>query len=534
MTAPTYRFATITSSGGDEVSLAPAGLTCIVGGNNVGKSQLLRELVSSAVNGPEEQRHLVVRAVSAVRGVLSSVEEAESWLSEFAFSRAVEPGQVPRFAGDPDSWGLTASTFRDYFSQESSSPLIHDAAALMVRLTRAGRLADYATGEMQRGMGDTKSWGIEKVYSNGPIGKQIEDLTLSAFGVRVILDRANVPTRFRAGTPNVETPPLDNPSVEYRRALQDLPTLDDQGDGLRSFVGLATLLLAVRPSVALIDEPEAFLHPGQARACGRWLASIAEELDTQVIVATHDRDLLVGMMSHASSSVDVIRLARDETGARFHHLSAAEVGTLWGDPVLRYSNALQGLFHRRAIVCESDGDCRFFAAALDDAAEDGAQRALSEDSLFIPAGGKDRVAKVVKSLAQLGVPTAAILDFDALNKKSVVRGVVEAIGGAWTPQFESWYRTISDTANSQTGLWSLAKNAGKQAFPAGAPFEALTGLLDALAELGLVILPCGEMEDLEKSIGLHGSSWVSEALDRGTHASESSRAVVSRFLRPID
>lgn len=534
MQSPSYRFATLTSTAGDEVTFAPSGLTCIVGGNNVGKSQLLRELFNSASETPDSHRHVVLRSVTATRGLINSEADAEAWLSDFAFQRTVDSGQKPRFAGDPDSWGITALTLQQYFSTENDSPLIHDAAQIMIRLTRAGRLADYATGEMQRGRADLNSWGIEKVYSNGPVGKKIEELTLEAFGVRVVLDRANVPTRFRTGDPGVDTPPLDNPSVEYRRALQELPSLDDQGDGLRSFVGLATLLLAVRPCVALIDEPEAFLHPGQARACGRWLAGVAGELNTQVIVATHDRDLLVGMMSHSAGTVDVVRLARDERGARFHHLSAHEISGLWDDPMLRYSNALQGLFHRRAVICEPDGDCRFFAATLENSAADSAQRALADDTLFIPAGGKGRVAKVARSVAQLGVPTVAILDFDALKTKAVIRDVVESLGHDWNDDLEGLYRVVADAANAKQGLWEAAKNTGMQSFPAGPAFEALAKLIASLTELGLVILPFGEMEDLDKSINLHGSAWVAEALSGETYKTPQAQAVVAPLLLPIE
>lgn len=37
-------------SGGDEVALPRSGVTCIVGGNNVGKSQLLREIAARAID----------------------------------------------------------------------------------------------------------------------------------------------------------------------------------------------------------------------------------------------------------------------------------------------------------------------------------------------------------------------------------------------------------------------------------------------------------------------------------------------------
>ena len=45
--------------------------------------------------------------------------------------------------------------------------------------------------------------------------------------------------------------------------------LKRQGDGMRSFASVVLHLLAtVTPSILMLDEPEAFLHPPQARLLG--------------------------------------------------------------------------------------------------------------------------------------------------------------------------------------------------------------------------------------------------------------------------
>src|SRR5215510_14886810 len=43
-----FRFQSVTSAGGDEVPLVQSGVTCVVGANNAGKSQLLKDLVAWA------------------------------------------------------------------------------------------------------------------------------------------------------------------------------------------------------------------------------------------------------------------------------------------------------------------------------------------------------------------------------------------------------------------------------------------------------------------------------------------------------
>jgi hypothetical protein len=375
------------------------------------------------------------------------------------------------------------------------------------------------------------NWTLEKIYSHGAIGKAVEELTVGAFGVPVILDRVSVPARFRVGDPGVAVPPIDNPSDEYREAIAALPTLDDQGDGLKSFAGLSALVLAMKPEVVLLDEPEAFLHPGQARAVGRWLARAAAELDIQIVLATHDRDLLLGLMTDSRDKLNVVRVSRDSASgsARFHHLPEEELDRLWSDPVLRYSNVLQGLFHRRVVICESDGDCRFFAAALDSTANTGAERAAADDTLFVPSGGKHRAATLAQSLSRLGVPTAAILDFDALNRKQVVKGVLEAVGGTWDPPVDGLYVKVTSRVNQTPGLWDILKNSGISAFPPGPAFSALEELLDLLERQNVLIIRHGEMEDLNKHLSDHGKDWVTEALAAGTHAGSDA----ARIVRPL-
>ncbi|MEV0989569.1 hypothetical protein [Streptomyces sp. NPDC049949] len=34
-------------------------------------------------------------------------------------------------------------------------------------------------------------------------------------------------------------------------------------------------------------------------------------------------------------------------------------------PSLRYSNIISGLFHDGVVLCESEGDCQFYAASFD-------------------------------------------------------------------------------------------------------------------------------------------------------------------------
>ena len=114
---------------------------------------------------------------------------------------------------------------------------------------------------------------------------------------------------------------------------------------MRSLLGLLLPLISATHQVVLVDEPEAFLHPPQARALGSALARLAKQRQLQVIVATHDRNIVSGLLKAENVDVSVARLSRSENTTQSHQLDANNLRAIWGDPVLRYSNALDGLFH---------------------------------------------------------------------------------------------------------------------------------------------------------------------------------------------
>lgn len=99
-----------------------------------------------------------------------------------------------------------------------------------------------------------------------------------------------------------ETPPFEHdsgvPAAGYLTALRALPLLEQQGDGMRSYMGLLLHILGGAHQITLIDEPEAFLHPPQARLLGRTLAnrSVGRQ---QVFLATHSVDVVQAFWTRA-------------------------------------------------------------------------------------------------------------------------------------------------------------------------------------------------------------------------------------------
>src|SRR6266850_4430066 len=111
---------------------------------------------------------------------------------------------------------------------------------------------------------------------------------------------------------------------------------------------------------------------------------------------SYSADVLQGLLDANKGNVRVIRLTRDRNINCVRELQNNDVQQLWSDPLLRHSNVLSGLFHEKVIVCESDSDCRFYAALLDTLFDDAILQ--RRDLMFVHCGGKGRIPMVVDAL----------------------------------------------------------------------------------------------------------------------------------------
>ncbi len=302
-------------------------------------------------------------------------------------------------------------------------------------------------------------------------------------------------------------------------------------------------------SILFIDEPEAFLHPPQAKLLGKMLA---KDLPTerQLFLATHSEDFLIGLLDANVTNLKIIRIQRDGAINKVSVLSSSDLNSIWNDSLLRHSNVLNGLFHSKVVVCESDSDCRFFAAILS-ALHDNSNT-VSPDILFIHCGGKHRIPIVIKSLTKLNVPIKVVSDFDVLNDINPLKEMFEELGGVWTDVENDWnivktsieqkrpeletqdvkkeidkvFQSTSDRIFSKDKIleiqktlkkasaWAHAKEVGKAFIPSGDPTRAFERIQSKFKEKGLFILEVGELESFAKSLGNHGPKWVSEVLTK--------------------
>lgn len=388
----------------------------------------------------------------------------------------------------------------------------------------------YATGELTTGQApdSLRNWLIRRLHEDGELEAAYSDAVEQLFAVPCFVDRVSFPPRLRAGRVAVDAPPVNALTAEYADAVRNCPPLDDQGDGLRSFAGLALVVMALSPSVLLLDEPESFLHPAQARAVGRWLAGSARERGIQILVATHDRDFLIGLLSGSNGGgLEVLRLTRAAEGARARQVASGDLAAYWSDPTLRYSNVLQGLFHERVVVCEGDRDCRFYGAVADELATELGEQHIADNTLFIPSSGTGGFSKLLSVLRDFDVTASVITDFDFLDNGPKVRSTVTALGGSWDEELDlAWSNAMRHVERGKENVfWKNVHNGGLDRIPPGDATKDFKALISILAAHRVHVLPVGELEDFHRDEG-KGAAWVGAALDARAHVSDAARTLM--------
>ena len=338
---------------------------------------------------------------------------------------------------------------------------------------------------------------------------------------------------------------------------------------MRSFASVILHLLApTTPSVLLLDEPEAFLHPPQARLLGEIIAT-EKPSNTQLFVATHSTDVLQGMMEVAPDHMRVIRIQREGNINRTKELDKNLIQQISRDPLMKYSSVMSGLFHERVIICESDSDCMLYSSLLDIPT---VHQGHNPDVLFIHANGKHRMAALAQSLRALDIPLDVITDMDILRNQSDLQKLVELLGGDWQkaeplvksirnsieqgkPNLDS--REVRETIGKileeappsgefprnlrrrieetfpKASRWEFVKTTGQAAIPPGSTTRQFQELQQLCSQIGLWIVHVGQLEGFCRSFPEHGPRWVQNVLDQRDLAEDPELKEAREFMRKI-
>ena len=551
--------------GGDSIAVQEAGVTALVGANNAGKSTILREVWEKLrkEQGHQEPR---TRSVETLKlDVRGGPADAIAWVGENAsfvqrdttvgFQRALTGIVHPRF--------LAAG-----IHTKPNSSLGQLASFLVLYGNAQGRFGIGGSAEMRQNADDPPEHPVHRLQDTKELLDEASAISEKIFGEPLTLDLLGRTIRLRVGDVGMPAPPIDAVPPEYRERMVRLQPLDEQGDGMRSLMGQLLPVMTSSYGLLLIDEPEAFLHPPQAHALGVELGRVAKREGLQLVLATHDRSLLSGLLE-SGVHVSVVRLTRESGPPSARQLGSDQLQALWVDPVLKYTNVLDGLFHRLVVVAEAERDCAYLAAALDCETRS-SDMIPHNEVLFVPTGGKDGMAKVCSALSAVGVPVVAAPDFDMISDKAHLKALVESVEGTWSEEMENLWKIATadllgvqepaknghvldaiagilspireDTYSRETKAainaqlrtgkspWESVKTHGLSAFKGEARAAAAT-LLERLEDAGVVLVEQGELESLAPEVARRkGAGWLQEALKLNAQCNSTTQAHVQRIL----
>lgn len=558
---PRVQLDTLTFNSGQKISLNAGDIVIVVGPNNVGKSVLMRDIEQKLVD--RSNVTIMLREISIA--TFGTTEEFKVWALEHGRINATTSPGPQVFFGNTSVMIQHVS----HVWENRRNGLAYLTNLFCDRLTTEARLAASNPVGLPAFSERPPSHPIHHLYLNEQLEREVSHVFHRAFDVDLIVDRlGGREAGLYVGKRPDLAPGESTTSFTYSQSVKALPALAQQGDGMRSFAGVILHVLTGDRDIVIVDEPEAFLHPPQARLLGHMLVKDARH-DRQLIFATHNGDFLRGAINAGGSRLRVIRISREGPINPIHELDSAGIADLWRDPLLRQSNALDGLFHSLTIVCEADTDCRFYSAVAD--AVWTQRNEMVPDVMFTHCGGKDRIPMLLASLRALSVPVRAVTDFDVLRSEQPLRKIVEALGHGWE-EFSTDWSTVKTSVDQKkpdlkseevkeeigkilhdvtlakfpeeagerirdvlrkSSPWSIAKLTGKAYVPSGDATRAFDRLVEGLHRIGLFVVENGELESFDRTIGRHGPEWVNRVLEKNLVADASlheARKFVERLL----
>ena len=583
----TYKLTRIVFNDGSEIR--PGNMTVIIGPNNAGKSRALKDIAWKTT-----------QETSFPGIVVTDVE----WTSPSSLKELREAYSIERYRDEQGQWmfrTLVPELYQEYrlgmsgldwptWYEQNFQMFITDklqfvqyfGRAMVAFLTTEHRLQlvkESASADHER----QEATLLQALFNAGsPLESRIKELVERAFGKEIKLDFTVLQRLLLRVGDSFSTMPSD--IRDAKPFMSQYDKLDDQGDGIRSFVGILTALLAINRNVFLVDEPEAFLHQPQAFRIGEFLAEQANS-SRQIILATHSTDLLRGILSK-TTDITIIRIDRSKQTNSFHTLDPNYLQELMKDPLLSSARVLDGLFYPGVVAVEADSDARFYQTGCNKCRND-------IDFHFVNADNKQTVSRITQTYRYMGVRCAGIVDFDVLNNqaefnkhleslnlskkqiqemlsirqkiaaaakeippderlekvKEQMTKLLTSITEIQTSSFASKEESISEKEKllrqiesrvkeiaDSTKNWKEFKEKGRAALPAELQSE-FDILWKICAQKGLFINPCGELESMLTQQGIQYTTdkkgWIAQALQLLSRLEVNETEYPWRFIKAI-
>lgn len=542
----------------ETIDIKQNDIVVFVGPNNVGKSQSLKDIFLLSGN---KRTGVVIQDVEILKKNISIIPVLESF------------SEVKELDKNNKSYKVLKNTF--FYSEATSFYGEHNLGKFsnffIANLDTAARLTICEPPENIK-RNSAKTHPIHYAAFDSKCRKWLSYNFKKAFGTDIIPN-----TQFGSviplciGTPvnlNEEYEDEQTRQEEYAKILEDYDQVQNQGDGIKSFVGILLYLMLDYFCTYLIDEPESFLHPPQARIMGQIIGETLTN-QQQAFISTHSEEFIKGLLDTCPERIKIIRITRQDKNNNFSVLDNEKFNEVWNDPLLKYSNIMSSLFHKSVVLCESDSDCKMYSIIENHIKQ---KSGRYSETLFIHCGGKHRMARVAKALRSLNIDVKLIPDVDVLNDENVIKGIVEAFDIDWSTLQKDYNILVSNLHSSKEKInreyakkninaildnsseknlsgkeikelreqistvskWETIKKFGFNCVPAGDASGAIKNMNKALKENGIYLVPVGELERFITDVGGHGPDWVNEVLEKYPDLDNEVYSKIKKFIAELN
>jgi predicted ATPase len=205
------------------------------------------------------------------------------------------------------------------------------------------------------------------------------------------------------------------------------------GAGFLQVLQLVTFLVHERPGVLLVDEPDAHLHSSLQRLVVDVLRSASQELQLQVLLATHSKEI-VNYVDPAE--LLVIDRRRSELRGLGEHQGAISVLESLGS--VDSVDAYQVITHRKVLLVEGASDQRILRSL---AAKRESQIFEGNDRLVVIESGGESTATARSDLGVLeAIMGRNILSLQILDRDARLDEFVDLLEQSYPRRLHVWRR----------------------------------------------------------------------------------------------
>ncbi len=548
-------------------TFVPKKINIIVGPNNSGKSRLLKE-IRDYLSGDRIDIKIIADMQCTLPKDLCELDEAYNIESKMA--QDIHGNWMLKvYTNKPDSGLDMTASLESYFTRNvnmysgdwrehytniikegNMEEFLHWLGTLFYQYLGTEERLTICKTQRNYGMDSNSTNYLSSFRFNEELLTNLSNKVKMYFKKDIYLDSRTLGDRlaFRVGENFEYIRNASTTDEEDANRLFREKKLDDQGDGLKSFVSTFLSLYHGKSDILLLDEPEAFLHPPLARQIGEMIGEAQSE-DKTIFIATHSVIILKGILSKCTD-VNVIRITQPQAYTNeIKKLDQTVLNEILQNPLLRVSRVLEGIFCERVIITEAEADELVYQELI--------EKIFPESGLFFAHGQNKQTLSTIAALYQkIGIAYEIITDFDVLRDSSEFYRflLLMPLDERERQRIQSYATKLREIVNDSVDTNGLTEENVKEAqekkrnevyHKQGIRYfdelykKQIEDAFEKLSSFHLHILESGELETLLEEFGVNyqeKKKWIVEAINKISElkASEiNQKSLVYRFVSRI-